>query len=960
MDIPHNPQPGNISFTINPHGDDPTAVRLTGLSDHQDPSQLLRDVFWDPFFSKKIDVERSSSAAQGSSSHSQSTTRISDDACFLLEAHGFHIASSGLATDSLAYGGPSHAAAAQTVADASPRGRGSLELMGQLSQILGEFLAENAEKATIQLAHPSRLPGPQAAPRLVTNFTDEPTVNSLFAQEECHLINALLDLSHQAVQWKHHRLSQQGQGEEESAFPLPLDQPLRLIPCTGTQPTNGDADGIEAARLSKPDLGVFHGNQHVAVIVKKPRRDPTHIKTLTNLHTQPLTNVLRAARQRQHTSTRFASQRGAGVGSSAAARRPAPQHSNSAPPRCSYDEHLLAQLSSQLLLRSVSSGLLLTDWDRSLLSYQLVPSLDSQPTSAAEASAENDGHDTNGNTDTQRSFRLLFAPEAIYSHVPPLGFEEGSQNDPRTIADSATRNAANAPHSNAPSVSFACQPGVTWGIIAWILSAFQVHKLQTASSGDGREPGAGQHVVVASHSYQEEARDHSSTGTSGGSVGLMQQGLTGMTSEPLQLWVLSAPWAFGAHANMYRCIHQDHAPTVKTLESSLGKSALISTKHFSNDRVFLVKVHRRALSIISDPKLLQGQAPGNLLSGDEFPENRSEVDSIQAAASREATAFKILSAFQGTILPILYGTLPTYSFPFSHADKLVVEKVGDPLSILLQADSRETLSLWWTHISEGIRRAVAQCHTRGVAHGDLSPSNILVQWWHREGTDYKRKVTVPIPEVISPHGGSRDSQRKATSEESLRNDDRINHKTNLTDRSSTGAKASAYWQSQIPVLAPEAHQFHQVNGRDDIEGLKPDCDNDSNYLDDSNAVAKHAVTNCRVLSPIMSRGASAWSQRQCEELPPGSSAASSSSMSVTSSSSFTTSLSRTDGSASPTPQISLTVRVCLIDWADAAFSSEATEEQTTEEGSAEIFEAIRQKDLRDVEELVHRVESLLQ
>jgi hypothetical protein len=110
---------------------------------------------------------------------------------------------------------------------------------------------------------------------------------------------------------------------------------------------------------------------------------------------------------------------------------------------------------------------------------------------------------------------------------------------------------------------------------------------------------------------------------------------------------------------------------------------------------------------------------------DDPPMKEEDRIDIRHRTMRELRVYLQCHDLQGLIIPELYGVVAPRNFPFSSAHKLMIQSLeGEPIAHL----HRKFFSLWRKEIIGSAIHAISSLHSRSVWHGDLSNSNVRVEW----------------------------------------------------------------------------------------------------------------------------------------------------------------------------------------------------------------------------------------
>ncbi|CAO1639440.1 unnamed protein product [Sympodiomycopsis kandeliae] len=172
-------------------------------------------------------------------------------------------------------------------APSSPRGVKAMELMQVLCEILDEFLTFFPQEANFTVEDGMDLPGPHAFPSVIREYTTPMMFIGQFDREQGTIINSLLQLCHRAVKWK----SQQATNELD-AWPVPIDEPIRLVLGSKLQQDAADPSSPETFNSAVPGFVILHRGEHIGVIENNPLLKPTHAGTLTNSRQDALRDLL--------------------------------------------------------------------------------------------------------------------------------------------------------------------------------------------------------------------------------------------------------------------------------------------------------------------------------------------------------------------------------------------------------------------------------------------------------------------------------------------------------------------------------------------------------------------------------------------------------------------------------------------------------------------------------------------
>lgn len=392
-------------------------------------------------------------------------------------------------------------------------------------------------------------------------------------------------------------------------------------------------------------------------------------------------------------------------------------------------QKLLLQLSSQLYLHNVTTGLLLGDHGRLLLAYQLLPKRADPP---FQPNPE-DGRPT--------EYILTFASVGLWSQVPTQ-----DAGDLRVHAVSATEAAAAAASSaSEPKVRFDSTPGIPWAIMHYMMYMYHQHKQgQRPRHADAHGAPTFVKPLVSIGQGPSSSLSSSQREPSQEPFQLpqlprdqRQESLRGQHarqnafdySEPLttassiHLLVMPSPLTWGTFANVYRCL-------LNPVRNAGGEVRLNA---FENSP--LLKVHRPPRDHDADQERGTSTLPMADVSlppavAHETATDRDRnviVKEILARVDNEMRVYHHLACLQGDEIPRLLGTVAPEYPPVSHGTKLILENAGITVA-KLYAKRPEVFRTWSQVIAEGIKRTIRQCHRARVAHGDISASNVLIAW----------------------------------------------------------------------------------------------------------------------------------------------------------------------------------------------------------------------------------------
>ncbi|PWN18182.1 hypothetical protein BCV69DRAFT_87800 [Microstroma glucosiphilum] len=600
-------------------------------------------------------------------------------------------------------------------------------LLERFCSVLDLYLAAHPEKLCIT---DESLKLPNATTRIVVGpDTGEEGSNAEYCDHILFLVQYLLQLGQDAYRWQESGTMQVGvrlTGEFKALLPTALDKPIRISSGHDirTSHLNRLADKLgPAARIVDANFYVSRGDRVIATIESNPECDARAVGIITRDRTDPF--------------------RLSEVGSAK---------------MDGWDTKLLLQLASQCAVTGLKMGLLVADWGRILLPYEVIR----EPT----------GPDPGTEAPTLSRARIVFSSTPCYDDV--LGGPHALLNAKRTISERL--------QDLSSRLQLRSLPNAVFYLLAWVLQAVEEANVKTeiaeregkatrGSAPDGpsdreagpsskrgppdgdREEGSatksrGSRASGSSRAGQKDPG--SSTGESnkgkgkgkGRAVVKTQSEGENKSSEirrdyndlirrcRLVTTYLSSytPVNSGTFATVHSCLvqtaelrdgdgdrHQsDHLggqpnPKISRPPSSDEVEALLKIQ-----RVPLV---RHGLWTRIDPRV---ESPY-----DDPPTKEEDMIDIQHRTMRELRVYLQCQDLQGLVIPQLYGVVAPRNFPFSSAHKLMIQSLeGEPIAHL----HRKFFSLWRKEIIDSAIHAISSLHSRSVWHGDLSNSNVRVEW----------------------------------------------------------------------------------------------------------------------------------------------------------------------------------------------------------------------------------------
>ncbi|CAO1629733.1 unnamed protein product [Sympodiomycopsis kandeliae] len=752
------------------------AAHLASSQDINFPGDLIQSSARDLYHDLNFNFVFDDSFPQGARPKAPSTaTTPGTGATKLCRTHGFHLAWSAAipppdgtqqtSQPSASTLDPSTIRLPHAISLSDPEPTQALEEM--LSLLDDFFEAAPESERALGTTNPVPLPGRFQGSEIneIDTESKEPWFNICFAKQHMPLVNEILSLCHRAVQWAEAQQTVQQGGEvHRTSWPVPLDAPLVL---KSEPPSKARTDQTDTSTAAHPtreeqtaasgDFWLYHKQDLLGIIESKPNMTYEKAKKWTEPRADPLKPINRVP----------------AVPSSARSPSSLPPKKNKREQDgyaiAEWYQKLTLQAVTQLYLHNVTSGVLLGDWGRILIFYELHPlqatgsddPSESVP-SGANPSATRKGlhgmstrslkqqrHGKKNKSQTS-DYVLCFAVRSIYTFVPELGALAGSLQDPESTIiqyeEAYMRDLATASSSAYPtaslrgvpthaSVSFTSRPGTIWALVHWALCLSRSRRLRPRIVEPSQNEAVLKGVIATDVS---KATEHSRSGHSGrpkparpspdgGSSYKSPASGTRRAGEVptiTAIFFVPAPYAFGTYANIYRAVNRTSKQTSQGNIKREGKDfkekwgASITIAEWRQAKTFL-KIHRQPTE---DEEWEERRCAPSLLCWDD-----QSIASIQSRTEIEVAAYQRLKPLQGTAIPKLLGLVPSHLPPESHSCKLLVEAVGTSLAQLF-TEQASLCSLWRQELYRGTLKAIGSCHSLGVVHGDLHLGNIVAEW----------------------------------------------------------------------------------------------------------------------------------------------------------------------------------------------------------------------------------------
>ncbi|PWN20907.1 hypothetical protein BCV69DRAFT_298707 [Microstroma glucosiphilum] len=498
----------------------------------------------------------------------------------------------------------------------------SCHLLDGLSQIINAYLVDDPGRARIvreDLVAPPKL----AVPILVDRGTQEVPFNWQYERRTLYLTETLVQLGQDACRWKESEAEKTGL-PFVSPLPTSLDSEIHIVssPRADASRTQARFKIAQAADDAEADFYVTLGSRVLATMESKPYCSARNIGTLVRARCNP-----------------FKQQEAGEVYTD------------------SDTLELLLQLGSQPLAAECRQGILVADWGRLLLPYQL------------ENGDRGDGE-----------LRLVFSSTGSYCDV-----REGHQACERATAESR----AELSGQDSPVFSFQQFPNTVFFLLGWILQAIEDLKKDAKSVQEPEDSKA--------KSTQPSEDDRKSARFAESSRGAADSG-TEVLPFLNSYICTSGPILGGTFAAVHLCVID-----CDYLE---GRKTLSPREQFKG---------RPAFGVVPDlgPNYCHAYMKVQRVPSTPEPESLPEA------------RFEGPDDPPGALIPRLFGLVPSDEYPRSSADKLMLQCLrAEPIWSLLE----EWRDLWGREIYHAVEAAFAELHARRVCHGDVSVSNILVEW----------------------------------------------------------------------------------------------------------------------------------------------------------------------------------------------------------------------------------------
>lgn len=628
-------------------------------------------------------------------------------------------------------------------------------LLRRFCSVLDRYLAAHPDRLCIA---DESLKLPNATNRIVVGpDKSEEAFNSEYCDRTLFLVQCLLQLGQDAYRWQEEKAMQIGlelNGKFKALLPTAREKTMKFSAACQFQNSHlqnsGDRLG-PATSVAYADFYVSCGDEVIATLESKPQCNARAVGIL--------------ARERND-SLRL-SERGATK-------------------LDSWDTELLLRIASQSAVTGLKMGMLVADWGRVLLPYEVI-----RETSRQESLTE---------------ARIVFSSTPCYNDI--FGGAKA--------LDDAKRDVSAGFQDQTPGLELTSLPNAVFYLLAWVLRVVEETDIETgiaeedgkAGALDGpsdREAGPSSKRGPPDGDRYEEStarsrRSHASGSApvatlagqkiSGSSTGKGDKGKgksmgeakckgkgkgKGMSEGEAKAIVKTeskgtnqgegkamvkamgegenkGSWTRHDYDALVRCfrlvttyissytpvnddtfatvhlclLHKAHLEDDNGGEHELdhqgGQSCFRVLRYPSSDEVeALLKVQRIPL-VDQEP----GDRSNWRLERDDDPpmEEQDRLD-IQQRTMRELRVFLRCQDLQGSTIPKLYGVVSPRNYPLSTAHKLMVQSLaGGPIANL----HSKFFLVWRKELVSGAMHAISSLHSRSVWHGDLSNSNIRVEW----------------------------------------------------------------------------------------------------------------------------------------------------------------------------------------------------------------------------------------
>ncbi|PWN21024.1 hypothetical protein BCV69DRAFT_282527 [Microstroma glucosiphilum] len=547
----------------------------------------------------------------------------------------------------------------------------SSRLLTELLDIIDAYLANDPGRA---LLAQRKLLAPKLENHiLVDQGMEEVPFNWSYERKTLHLTEVLIELGQAACRWRGAELEKTG---SEFKTPLPCSPSSKILIVSRPRAKDlrlaASRAIVEAAELADADYYVTLGSEIVATIESKPHCSAQDTGKLVRTRNDP-----------------FGQREGQGIFTGPETLK------------------LLFQLCSQPVAAACQSGLLVGDWGRLMLPYEVRRS----------------------NTDPGQA-RLVFASVGSYCDV--LDGEQAS-----TAASEQSR--AGLAGQDSPSFRFDHLPNTVFFLLGWILQV--VHGLQESPSHV--QEGEAEAKPAATESDDNDREDPGPPAKRPrqdpkGATAFRSSAMASTSSEgardnldsptnPLPLitdYVCSSGPIFGGtFAALHWCVVQrSHLAGRTPSGERKGRPALgLLPRLGPGDCHTILKVQRIPSMPDPDASLPEARFEGP----DEPTPSDEDRQGIRERTAQEISIFEHCKDLQGVTIPRLYGLVAPEDYPQSSAHKLMLQDLS---AHTIASVERLWRHLWGDDLVRAVRTAYTQLHARRVCHVDVSNSNILVEW----------------------------------------------------------------------------------------------------------------------------------------------------------------------------------------------------------------------------------------
>jgi hypothetical protein len=545
----------------------------------------------------------------------------------------------------------------------------SSRLLSELLDIIDAYLADDPGRAMLARR---TLVGPKLSNHiLVDEGTEEVPFNWMYERKTLYLTEVLIELGQAACRWR--RAEAEKNGSEFKA-PLPCSSSSKIMIVSRPRAKDlrlaASRAVAVAAGLADADYYVTLGREVVATIESKPHCSAKDTGNLVRTRDDP-----------------FDQKQGKGVLTDSETLK------------------LLLQLCSQPVAAGCRPGLLVGDWGRLLLPYEV--------------------HRSNT---APGQVRLVFASVGSYCDV--LDGEQAC-----TAANEQSR--AGLAGQESPSFRLEHLPNTVFFLLGWILQV--VHGLQESPSQvrEG-EADAKAAATEPGNNDREDFGPPAKRPRQGASAATKSSVMASKSSEgakenlddlgnrlPLITdYVCSyGPIFGGTFAALHWCVvGRDHLAGRGPSGERKGRPAFGALPRLGpGDCHTILKVQRIPSMPDRDASLPEPRFEGP----DEPTPSDEERKGIQERTAQEIRIFQHCKDLQGITIPRLYGLVSPEDYPQSSAHKLMLQ---DLCATTIASVKRLWRHLWGDDLQDAVRAAFTQLHARRVYHGDVSNSNILVEW----------------------------------------------------------------------------------------------------------------------------------------------------------------------------------------------------------------------------------------